>query len=204
MGQRLNIEIIENGKVLANAYYHWSAYTSSSLIITQEILKSINDNMYEDKVVRAIKLLEVTGAGLTAQEKQFAKDTIKDFYSYIFAECTGRDDGLIAISEQGIEETRLWEEGRVEIDIAKQTVNFNVLRIKTIEKEKEENSDFNYEQLPVFEGDFNNIPFAKFAEFKKQIHGLIASKIYKVRLKNDDKVYGFIEVFSGNPTILMH
>lgn len=27
MGQRLNIEIHENGKCLANAYYHWSGYT---------------------------------------------------------------------------------------------------------------------------------------------------------------------------------
>lgn len=27
MGQRLNIEIWKDGKVLANAYYHWSAYS---------------------------------------------------------------------------------------------------------------------------------------------------------------------------------
>ena len=31
MGQRLNIEIKKDSKVLANAYYHWSAYTSSAL-----------------------------------------------------------------------------------------------------------------------------------------------------------------------------
>lgn len=31
MGQRLNIEVIKNGKVVGNCYYHWSAYTLSSL-----------------------------------------------------------------------------------------------------------------------------------------------------------------------------
>ena len=50
MGQRLNIEIIENGKVLANAYYHWSGYTSSSLELTQEILEAIEKINYEDRV----------------------------------------------------------------------------------------------------------------------------------------------------------
>ena len=31
MGQRLNIEIWNESKRLANAYYHWSGYTSSTL-----------------------------------------------------------------------------------------------------------------------------------------------------------------------------
>lgn len=34
MGQSLNIEIWNNGEVLANAYYHWSAYTESAAKIT--------------------------------------------------------------------------------------------------------------------------------------------------------------------------
>ena len=31
MGQRLNIEIVNGETSLANAYYHWSAYTKSAL-----------------------------------------------------------------------------------------------------------------------------------------------------------------------------
>jgi hypothetical protein len=28
MGQRLNIEIVKNGDVLANSYYHWSGFSN--------------------------------------------------------------------------------------------------------------------------------------------------------------------------------
>ena len=38
MGQRLNIEIMSGEKVLANAYYHWSAYTASAAELTKIIL----------------------------------------------------------------------------------------------------------------------------------------------------------------------
>ena len=71
MGQRLNIEIKENGTTLANAYYHWSAYTDSSLELTEHILKNIDSVEHENSTVKAIKLLETTGAGLTEQEKVF-------------------------------------------------------------------------------------------------------------------------------------
>jgi len=39
MGQRLNIEIISNGKCLANAYYHWSAYSDSAIDLAIKIVR---------------------------------------------------------------------------------------------------------------------------------------------------------------------
>ena len=42
MGQRLVIEIKEGDTVLANAYYHWSGYTETSLIL--EINLSLADS----------------------------------------------------------------------------------------------------------------------------------------------------------------
>ena len=127
MGQRLNIEIIENGKVLANAYYHWSGYTSSSLELTQEILEAIEKINYEDRVINAIKLLEETGAGLTDDEIAYGKKYIKDFDKYSFIDCMGRNKGLIAISDKGIKETEFWEEARVEIDLTNKIVNFEAI-----------------------------------------------------------------------------
>lgn len=44
MGQRLNIEIMKNDKVLANAYYHWSAYTESALELCACIIGEINSS----------------------------------------------------------------------------------------------------------------------------------------------------------------
>lgn len=41
MGQRLNIEIMKDNKVLANAYYHWAAYTGAALELCQCIIDEI-------------------------------------------------------------------------------------------------------------------------------------------------------------------
>lgn len=57
MGQRLNIEIKENNKVLANSYYHWSGYTSSALLLTEKILDAIKSTKHDNSTVMAIRLL---------------------------------------------------------------------------------------------------------------------------------------------------
>ena len=45
MGQRLVIEIKEGDTVLANAYYHWSGYTETSLNLLNEVMnKGIFNN----------------------------------------------------------------------------------------------------------------------------------------------------------------
>ena len=38
MGQRLNIEIVKNGEVLANSYYHWSGFSNSSIDLAIRII----------------------------------------------------------------------------------------------------------------------------------------------------------------------
>jgi predicted nucleotidyltransferase len=78
MGQRLNIEIIEDGKVLANAYYHWSGFTRASLELTYIILEATKRINYNDRLVNAIKLLEVTKAGLTDEDREYAKKILKN------------------------------------------------------------------------------------------------------------------------------
>ena len=79
MGQRLNIQFENNTGVLANAYYHWSGYTSSAMLLTNKIISSdlIDDTSISNKV-KAVKLLELTGAGLTRDELN------DDFPSHIY------------------------------------------------------------------------------------------------------------------------
>lgn len=117
MGQRLNIEIKKKGKVLANSYYHWSAYTSSAAALTVQVCKYVLEHRdLSDSKLLAIRALESTGAGLNDDELTYARD----FRKYIkteFKECKGRNDGLIAISPKGIKETQDWSEGDVIIDI---------------------------------------------------------------------------------------
>ena len=89
MGQRLNIEICNNTRTLANAYYHWGAYTSSALEYTAKIIDAyynLSDKITDDLEL-AVKLLEVTGAGVTDEEKEEIKhDPDFDFSDINFSE----------------------------------------------------------------------------------------------------------------------
>ena len=78
MGQRLVIEIKEGDTVLANAYYHWSGYTETSLNLLNEVMnKGIFDNIpikfsKGDEQLYAIKLLETTGAKILEEDLKIA------------------------------------------------------------------------------------------------------------------------------------
>lgn len=118
MGQRLNIEIRrkKDNKILANSYYHWFAYTYSSLKLADEIIENIYDIIRNDKVsdeIKAIQLLQTTGAGLLEQEYNTLNEEDKKYCSL----ATNRNLGLISFTEKGMEETRTWEESRLTITI---------------------------------------------------------------------------------------
>ena len=118
MGQRLNIEIArkKDNKILANSYYHWSAYTYSSLKLANEIIENIYDVIRNNKVsdeIKAIQLLQTTGAGLLEQEYNTLNEEDKKYCSL----ATNRNLGLISFTEKGMGKTRAWEESRLTITI---------------------------------------------------------------------------------------
>lgn len=172
MGQRLNVEIWNNGKVLANAYYHWSAYTESAAGIVNVALGYINSNHMEDNndLLYAIRILEATKAGLTASEVEYAEN-LPVLYGATFAECGGRNNGLIGISKEGISETRIWQEGAVYIFLDEQRISFKVFFKENRwdwEKEQREeydNKDASARNLDVISRNFDDIKFAAWDDF---------------------------------------
>lgn len=167
MGQRLNIEIKSKGKVVANCYYHWSAYTRSALQLTKEIISNFDSIQDNDDVERSVKLLESTGAG----------------YS-------DRNAGLIATSEEEMKDTRYWEEARVTIDMDNKTFDFNVF-FKGYDEDDakdilEEHPDIvRYDDFPL-----ENIPFEKIDEYTNMIYDInIESGYFMI----GDKLYGIVE-----------
>lgn len=183
MGQRLNIEIKINGEVQANAYYHWSGYTSSAINLTEQILGQYEDFLDRtEPKLSAIRLLETTDAGLTPEELEKAKE---DYSEVTFGKCNGRNSGLIAVSEDGMNETRYWEENRVTIDFDEETVDFNVWSIW----DKEEYLD-EFEKLPekeINDSDFNIMSFETFLnDFSKK-------DMSDLTFIHDDLVYFAIE-----------
>ena len=130
MGQRLNIEICNNTRTLANAYYQWGAYTDSALEYTAEIIDAYHNlsGQITDELQLAVKLLEATGAGITVEEKErIPYDPDFDFSDINFSSAIDRNEGLIAVTEKGMEETRSWEEGRVTINIEEANFCFDVV-----------------------------------------------------------------------------
>lgn len=102
MGQRLNIEIVKNGKVLANSYYHWSGYSSSAINLTETIItkfdyiKKYNVEGYikNKDLLLAIRLLETTGAGVTDIEgtRKILEDETNNLK---LQNCKDRNEGII-------------------------------------------------------------------------------------------------------------
>lgn len=134
MGQRLNIEIVKNKEVIANSYFHWSAYSISAINMVADIISKFNyikkykvENVKNKDLLLAVRLLESTGAGIEEKNK---KQTIKQIGliddNIILQECKGRNEGIIDTTKEGIEENRAWEEYRATIDIDKKTVCFEV------------------------------------------------------------------------------
>lgn len=184
MGQRLNIEIRKNDKVLANAYYHWSGYTSSSLQLTSEILKNIDNVNFNNDVVKAVKLLEVTGAGLTKSEFGFLSDDIRNI---AFKSAIDRNSGYVAISEKGISDTQYWEESRVEIHLDTKNVKLKIYY-------DVDEDDYDVDDMPEFYEaviDYTNVSFEDFDKVKDEI--LTNIKNEKYYFVFDNKKFGFIE-----------
>lgn len=175
LGQRLNIEIIENGKCLANAYYHWSAYTDSSFGLAKSIIEAIPTIIEENSILKAIRLLEVSGARLMESDIEYAKEI---GIGCDFEIANNRNDGLISISEKSIDETRKWQEYALYIYLDEERMNFQVIYNQEVwawEKEQREYEDnpMQRKDLPVLNIDFTDIKFNRineFGEFLKEHH----------------------------------
>lgn len=193
MGQRLNIEIWNNGQVLANAYYHWSGYTSSSIALTRKVIDNIDNINCDDDRLKAVWLLQNTGAGLNEDERKsiFAKGFTN------LTPCYGRNEGLISITDNSIQETRAWEEARVTIYLDERRIDFNVgYREKKwdYDKECDELDKPTFDALPIIEWNLKDIKFADFNLFEQLLTEMIENKQYDFRIKTEPwTVFSMIE-----------
>ena len=176
MGQRLNIEIHENGKCLANGYYHWSAFTEDAIKLTQKIIDYFPSRKNKNGWLCAYELLYYTGARFAPDE--LMRIGIDENIARALGMEANRDNGLIAISEEGIEETRYWEESRVVINTDTNIVDFQV--ICECEPYELGQKDIEFINVPF---DNHNIPFNCFITFKSYFDD-VESRIYK--FKNDE------------------
>lgn len=126
MGQRMVCTVKKNQEDICKLYYHWSAYTTSALMETRDIIQWIDECEDDDIVLHLIQCCERNGGGIRGDE--YEQEYIRRMYPNEVFKIDGysRNKGLIAISEDGMDGLQSWSEGDVEIDIDSRTVNFMV------------------------------------------------------------------------------
>lgn len=141
MGERLNLEIVKNGEVLANSYYHWSGFSECAANLAMEIIRRleyIKNNMLEDEVnnkdvLLAIRLLERTGAGVPIDDMEKVRNMLEN-HNLQLRECIGRNEGIIGATAKEIKETQDWAEETVIIDIERKIIDFRAIHDITKEE----------------------------------------------------------------------
>ena len=129
MGQRLVITIKNEDRELAAIYYHWSAYTYDALVQTKNVIDCIYNHKEETErkmLLRLIRCLEANGGGIVGDENEF--NYISSLYPNETFKRDGvsRNDGIIALSPDGMAESQSWSEGDVDIHIDSDMVDFCV------------------------------------------------------------------------------
>lgn len=159
MGQRLNLELVsEEGKNL-NIYYHWSGYTTSSLELAKELLtldKTDLNSIFEK--------LQNMGARLTEKEVAYVVEKGIIDKGIIKIDYIDRNEGLIAFSKEGMEETKFWQECYIKIDFSRKLLFLEgcLWKLTDIPTILENHKDT--KNISTF-----NVEFSKFDEFNTLI-----------------------------------
>lgn len=163
MGQRLVMTIKENDNNLMKVYYHWSAYTISSLIEAQRFIDEyLSDDLEEikDTKLRCIRALENVGARLD-NETEF--EEFKRLYpnEELLDTNLSRNKGLIGITEKCMDNIQSYSEGDIILDLTSQTVCCACISgFEDIEEYNEWNdADTKEEDIEHLSIDLDNIPF---------------------------------------------
>ena len=172
MGQRLNLQIEKSGKRLANAYYHWSAYTGSAASLASEVINYLDDHQdMKDKKLLAIRALESTGAGFsTYEEGQVQLEKLHSTRVYMNKEFdiqSDRNEGLISCYASHMDNTATWADGSVIIDIDTRTIDTTCFNMWTLEEFKEDNPDTDLTILSDFGS--ADIPFDDFFDISERL-----------------------------------
>lgn len=212
MGQRLVVQIEDNGEPLANAYYHWSGYTGSSIDMVNQILEYFDDqpdDLCDDPNTTfamkgavgtkclAVWLLYMTGARFNLDETaRLESERLKEQYEYCFdGKTVDRNDGLLCITREGMEKNLGWSEGTVYIDLSTKEIDFGCICEETVEMwqsyRRDEGENDDPLCLPVL-----NVPhltFYNWFDFADGVQELISNRQYCAIDSNGETVYMFIE-----------
>lgn len=167
MGQRLVINIIKDNKRIANIYYHWSAYSISALEEARRLIDSgVFDESYSVKELqlKLVRLIESFGGCIDGGKDSEEYQKICDMFpNKTFKETGDRNEGLIALSDDGMDKIEGWAEGIIDINLDEGMIYNSVFCCETLDefnKWREEDNkleDFNEVDIEISEIKFENI-----------------------------------------------
>ena len=203
MGQRLVIQIEDDhGNRLANAYYHWSAYTGEAAELTNRVLGWLDaaDPRLTEKQ-KAVWALYKTGARFNDTDRQYLVDegSEKD-YDFAFDEVkANRNSGLLSATEKGMDESNACEECRVTIYPDSKEIYFDTMiefEVGDYIKMKEEYGEY---WVPVDKmstlsvSDHFEFSINKWKEFYSQLMQLLHANALFAISPDRKRVYEFIQ-----------
>lgn len=161
MGQRLDIEIIKNNKVVGNCYYHWGAYTASALELSKGIIESYNaieDKNIPDEVIAVMSFSNAKNLnidkntfelveqypGLSEESLKYMKEKYPEHEWKVYVD---RNAGIIGVTEDDMNFISSLAEGIVMIDLDSKTVDASNMLVVFAEESFIEDWDISEDQL---------------------------------------------------------
>lgn len=157
MGQRLVLSVTYKGNELANAYYHWSGYTSPAFDVCQiayYTVGTLRDCGEKDNFLLAIRALEATGAGFDNKSYDATDLTLlKVLYpDQAFDVELDRNQGIISCFPKSRDDSFNCGEEFATFDIADMTFNFSVCcHYNTLLEVKKYFNDEDLEDIPYYD-----------------------------------------------------
>ena len=196
MGQRLVITVQKNEKELAKIYYHWSAYTTSALYEARDLINHLKDDYKSERDLQLdlIRFVEGRGGCIYGSEGSKEFNKIQEIFpDEDFSSNGSRNEGLIAITEDGMDDIQMWSEGDLIIDLDDNLITNEVLdyyrNIEQFNKYYEE--DYTLDKIPELENDIEYIHFDNLNNVIEELNE--EHWVYRRRtFRSEDEIYVLI------------
>lgn len=171
MGQRLVVSVIKDEERIAAMYFHWSAYTQSALWEAQKIIDAIDRHEQDDLRLCLIRYCEENGGCIDGGKDSREFKAIQEMYpNETFKENGSRNEGLIALTEDGMADIDRWSEGDLEINLDDGHIYNHVYWYETLDEYNEcRDENHTLEEFPLIDIDLGIIEFEKLDDIIEQL-----------------------------------
>lgn len=162
MGQRLVITVRKEKKDIAKIYFHWSGYSASALEETRSLLKEIDIKEEDIKKLQfnIIRACESMGGGIDGGAGSAEFSYVCNMFPNVnFKEDPNRNCGLVALSENDMEEMQLWSNGNIVIDLDYNRIYNSVFHEYHSLEEYEADTDKGADEVYCYESDVDIADF---------------------------------------------